>query len=1165
MTFTLSGSVISQSGTDTSLAGLAGIAGVTTRAEGVSGISLRTTYILASTLRLVVSGTLSFNPALECLELYRNTDPILISGALVVGAETNRSSGIVQRSYHEAIRCYGRSADPWTINNAFHITGAVTLYGCVLITAAAISVTSGSLVIRDCRFYRLASLRSGFTTTAVQLTFSGSASADIVGLEDWVPGGFSINAAVSIAEASVNIVNLQGVKSIGSIIFDQLTSSSPRTYPGGIVKDLIPLETSRTIYAFSTPVRALNMQAFNTVAVTVANRSTFNSSPHLTAFVEAVRELNLTVLDSSGSPVLGALLYYRDVNNGNRSLSINNRNYVADFVYTANSNSSGLASLTVIEMAWYLTTYPGAEAQINIAPSSADLRISSDLTIRPFWASYANNIQGFGVQSGVLGAIAQSYRLVSDNSIVQSNSTTVSAYTGYAINTGTNTITLTDSSLDGARAYDYWKLWKVNNFSQEYPTVSSLICVKDGTTLDFGSINIVVNGVSWKSHASVTTIKTTGTITFTGGADYEVTVIDSSGTRYPAITISGFPTANNSNGIAPAPKVSLTNLRTGTTQAYTVSGATISLKLSAVGALPDDDVRITTDAVGYIRPLDQTVKGNRTEPVAFIFSPWLNSKGQEIVGLESAAAIDFDLIEEQLLLPTGVISFYAALMQWEAVTAGGSFYLFPTDAVRRFNFIEGFDGSKRVVVADPWTIAAKPDDASSPIISDFVVISQTLSRDPFEHGLASTASGLTDRPEVVVAFQNTGSSVAVTSIAANAITAASIASDAVAEIQSGLATASGLTTAQGVITTAIDAIPATDLTSVLDAVDAIPTNPVLATDSRLDHLDANISSRSEHSAADVWAVTERAITEKTGFSLTSTERTAIATAVEAALINEGDGQQLIDAILQVINSNLDLPALELTAIAQAVRTNLATELGRIDATISSRLADADYTAPTTPPTTAAIAAAVDASLLDNFAAIPTAPTASQNAAAVRTELSTELGRIDATINSRSTPAQVTAAQSAVQGSISALNNLSQTQAQSAATAALNAYDPPTKAELDSGLAALPALIDTALLDNFAAIISALPAAPDNAGIAAIKSKVDQITISSGKVSATLGGDPVVLPSDAVAKLTELWGLRGLDPTHPAVIEPLEQTYNGVTLTLVQSGSGQNAVVTITRS
>ena len=56
--------------------------------------------------------------------------------------------------------------------------------------------------------------------------------------------------------------------------------------------------------------------------------------------------------------------------------------------------------------------------------------------------------------------------------------------------------------------------------------------------------------------------------------------------------------------------------------------------------------------------------------------------------------------------------------------------------------------------------------------------------------------------------------------------------------------------------------------------------------------------------------------------------------------------------------------------ATAVRAELTTELGRIDATVSSRLASGSYTAP---------------------------PSAATNAAAVRTELTTELGRIDAVL------------------------------------------------------------------------------------------------------------------------------------------------------------------------
>ena len=83
-------------------------------------------------------------------------------------------------------------------------------------------------------------------------------------------------------------------------------------------------------------------------------------------------------------------------------------------------------------------------------------------------------------------------------------------------------------------------------------------------------------------------------------------------------------------------------------------------------------------------------------------------------------------------------------------------------------------------------------------------------------------------------------------------------------------------------------------------------------------------------------------------------------------------------------------------IAGAVRTELATELARLDAAISSRLATAGYTAP---------------------------PSAAANASATRTELTTELGRIDAAISSRATPAQVA---SEVASALATLNDLTAT-------------------------------------------------------------------------------------------------------------------------------------------
>lgn len=87
-----------------------------------------------------------------------------------------------------------------------------------------------------------------------------------------------------------------------------------------------------------------------------------------------------------------------------------------------------------------------------------------------------------------------------------------------------------------------------------------------------------------------------------------------------------------------------------------------------------------------------------------------------------------------------------------------------------------------------------------------------------------------------------------------------------------------------------------------------------------------------------------------------------------------------------------------SANATAVRTELATELARIDVATSTRLASASYTAPANSDITAIKAKT------DNLPAVPAAqsdiPTAAQNATAVRTELSTELGRIDVATSTR---------------------------------------------------------------------------------------------------------------------------------------------------------------------
>ena len=132
-------------------------------------------------------------------------------------------------------------------------------------------------------------------------------------------------------------------------------------------------------------------------------------------------------------------------------------------------------------------------------------------------------------------------------------------------------------------------------------------------------------------------------------------------------------------------------------------------------------------------------------------------------------------------------------------------------------------------------------------------------------------------------------------------------------------------------------------------------------------VDTLVNSPSVPSAAAiagaVWAAAD-----KTGYSLTNAERQAISVAVQAGILNESDGQQILNAIVGAIgNQNVDQ-----VALVAAIRADLE----RTGGTLATRLAASAYTTP---------------------------PTSAQNASAVRSELATELGRIDATVSSRLAP------------------------------------------------------------------------------------------------------------------------------------------------------------------
>ena len=253
--------------------------------------------------------------------------------------------------------------------------------------------------------------------------------------------------------------------------------------------------------------------------------------------------------------------------------------------------------------------------------------------------------------------------------------------------------------------------------------------------------------------------------------------------------------------------------------------------------------------------------------------------------------------------------------------------------------------------------------------------------------------------------------------------------------------------------------------------------------------------------SDIWSHATRTITGGTVDTLTNAPSVPSAAAIASQVRSElsvelGRVDQNISSRLAAADYVAPSAAPSVTAIRQEMDIN-STKLANLDASISSRLASSAYTAPTTPPTAAEIATAVEGSLLNEgdgqavlnaivgaigntnlsevslvaavradlernggkLDSIPTtaAPSASAVAGAVRTELSTELARIDAPISGATAPSAATVA-SAV------------------------------RTELSTELGRVDAAVSTRLA-------SSSYTAPANSDISAIKSKTDNLPAS----------------------------------------------------------------------
>ena len=508
MSFSLSGSIITQSGTDADLSGLSGISGVTTVAQGAASKPY-TVYSIGDR-RLTINGTLSHNPAIEQLVIGDGISgaSILVNSGTYNYGITTVFSGFTQRSTELGL-VITRISNSNFDQPVFDVNGSGTFNW------------NGGVINTGGTFY----FRSGSTVT----------------INDAVINIQNPNGGQLFRSFTTNL-NVNGLKKIGGAV---LLYSSPASFAGyePIHSDLSPQSSGRQDYSLlfygnSTPITVENFKGFgNPVDLgyidgggAILKNPLNGSSTTIGGWLSGSRSDTYTIttkdVDISFVNDLGAVVnpkvYAVDVNSGNRKNQQGN-NDLADKVYS----STAVAGATSLEV----TT--GIYNAINTQNDIMDVRFTGDVASFKF-AEYSRALSNTSINLKGNDAAVVEWILFPDTLITQSVRATVDAYS-----------TLDDS----LEFYDRAKSNLVTNFAGQIAT----FVTRSGNLTDAGAYNVNIDataGVAFAISGNTITIKTstfvgdmvtTGVITLLNGATFNGTRTDANGTVAPLVffTITG--------------------------------------------------------------------------------------------------------------------------------------------------------------------------------------------------------------------------------------------------------------------------------------------------------------------------------------------------------------------------------------------------------------------------------------------------------------------------------------------------------------------------------------------------------------------------------------------------------------------------------------------------
>lgn len=544
--FSLSGTVITQTGTASDLSGLASVSSVTVTTEG-SGNNERKIYTLDG-VRLEYD-QLTIDPRVEELVFKENCpvpnfSPVSSSANLTVGV-TETVNGEEYGTNLPAITCYGKEGNVWQTAGSVYIPHGVFNWnaGTIRVTQP-FGITSNSgfagggtsdATGRIKRFATLEILGRINNTEEAQMSFGLKEDFYVEGLRviGHDHGQTPSNALISIGHPpkhapEFELIGMGGISYQGN---DRATTILElRGFKGAALKKGVNLFSGSLILSTNSILGSATI-------VTEHNTANHQSS----GLVEGRQEVEFDVFDkNTGNAIDGALVFMRDTDNGDRRNYSATYSYTADRTYSTTTSSTGKAEFKTDGgiLTWVVAKSQPSYLGINDSGvNKKDRRGLDDTTddkFKFFIFNYGHEITETTLTLKADNEVV-SYRadVFSDANITESTKATVDAYAKI-------------NDLD--MLYDRAKSWKVSSTNLEHPSLGVLLATPDGTKLDLGSHNLIIDKnaasafevnkasstITIKSDALVmgdkfTSITTSGTISTANSATIEFGYEDSTG------------------------------------------------------------------------------------------------------------------------------------------------------------------------------------------------------------------------------------------------------------------------------------------------------------------------------------------------------------------------------------------------------------------------------------------------------------------------------------------------------------------------------------------------------------------------------------------------------------------------------------------------------------